>query len=196
MCCEYVACTHVRTHVSHHTQCVYIHRKKWRVLRRVCVCSPRLFCVRILCRIEHVLYAVHECRTWEEGGELGFGGRMAVHSIGMYAMLVCTLCMRGCPWTLFHCATVWSSVCYVHVHCMLEFSLFVLIPPTRSLWIFGGLSCDLSEVDLFEAGLCHPVPSEFVGNSEGAVQPEGTWTGWCVFVEQNSEYLNLSYMNN
>ena len=86
-------------HMCHTTHSVYISIEKSEGCCEECVFAVQGYSVYvyILCRIEHVLYAVHECRTWEEGGELGFGGRMAVHSIGMYAMLVCTLCMCGCP---------------------------------------------------------------------------------------------------
>ena len=113
-----------------------------------------------------------------------FSGRVAVHSIGMYVYCACVchtahvgVSMNTVP--LYH----WSSFLHVHVHCMWQFSQFVLVPPSRpSPCPFGGFPCDLSEVDLFGAGMGHPVPSEFVGSSEGAAQPEGTWTGVGVFV--------------
>ena len=76
------------------------------------------------------------------------------------------------------------------------FSQFVLIPPSRySSWPFGGVPCDLSEVDLFGAEGTQPVPSECVGISEGVAQPEGTRTGGGVFVGWRSEWLSLSCMN-
>ena len=119
---------------------------------------------------EHVLYALHECGTWEEGGEL----RCLV--VGwLYTLLACTytvfvgVSMNTLP--LLH----WSSLLHVHVHCMLQFPQFVLLPPFRhSPCPFGGFDCGLSEVDLFGAGKGHPVPSELFGSSEGAAQPEGT----------------------
>ena len=70
---------------------------------------------------------------------------------------------------------------------MLQFSQFVFTPPSSSPCPFGGFPCGLSEVDLFGAGRGHPVSSEFVGNSKGAAQPEGTGTEECVFVGQNGE---------
>ena len=77
----------------------------------------------------------------------------------------------------------WSSLLHVHVHSMLQFSHFVLVPPSRpSPCPLGGFPCGLSEVDLFEAGSGHRVPSELVGSSEGAAQPEGTRTGVGVYV--------------
>ena len=113
-----------------------------------------------------------------------FGSRVAVHSIGMYVCCACVchtvhvgVTMNTVP--LYH----WSSLLHVHVHCMLQFSHFVLIPPSSSRpsrpspCPFCGFPCGLSEVDLFGAGKVHPVPSEFVGSSEGAAQPEGTRTG-------------------
>ena len=112
-----------------------------------------------------------------------FGGRVAVHSIGMYVYCACVchtvhvgVSMNTVP--LYH----WSSLLHVHVHCMLQFSHFVLIPPSSAPCPFGGFPCGLSRVDLFEAERGHPVPSEFVASSEGAVQPEGTWTELGVFV--------------
>ena len=65
---------------------------------------------------------------------------------------------------------------------MLQFPHFVLIPPSSSPSPFGGFPCGLSEVDVFGAEMGHPVPSEFVGSSEGAAQPEGTRTGGGVCV--------------
>ena len=50
-------------------------------------------------------------------------------------------------------------------------------------------------VDLFGAGKGHPVLSEFVVSSEGAAQPEGTWTGSSVFGGCEGEILSLSCMN-
>ena len=112
-----------------------------------------------------------------------FGGRVAVHSIGMYVYCACVchtvhvgVTMNTVP--LYH----WSSLLHVHVHCMLQFSHFVLRPPSSSPCPFGGFPCGLSEVDLFGAATGHPVPSEFVGSSEGAAQPEGTRTVCGVFV--------------
>ena len=111
-----------------------------------------------------------------------FGGRVAVHSIGMYVYCACVchtvhVCVSMNTVPLYH----WSSLLHVHVHCMLQFSQFVLIPPSSSPCPFGGFPCDLSEVDLVGARMCHPVPSEFVGSSEGAAQPEGTRTEAGVF---------------
>ena len=107
-----------------------------------------------------------------------FGGRVAVHSIGMYVYCACVchtvhvgVSMNTVP--LYH----WSSLLHVHIHCMLQFSLFVLMPPSSSPCAFGGFPCDLSEVDLFGAEEGLPVPSEFVVSSEGAAQPESTRTG-------------------
>ena len=78
----------------------------------------------------------------------------------------------------------WSSLLHVHVHCTLQFSNFVLVPPSRpSPCPFGEFPCGLSEVDLFEAESGHPAPSEFIGSSEGATQPEGTQTEGGVFVK-------------
>ena len=113
-----------------------------------------------------------------------FGGRVAVHSIGMYVYCAC-VCHTVHVWVSMNTVPLyhWSSLLHVHVHCMLQFSQFVLIPPSRvSPCPFGGFPCDLSEVDLFGADKGHPVPSEFVGSSEGAVQPEVTQTGGGVFV--------------
>ena len=87
----------------------------------------------------------------------------------------------------------WSSLLHVHVHCMLQFSQFVLTPPSRSPWPFGGFPCDLSKVDLVGAAMCHPDSSEFVGSSEGSAQPEGTQTGMGVW--WRSEWLSLNCMN-
>ena len=105
-----------------------------------------------------------------------FGGRLAVYSIGMYVYCACVchtvhvgVSMNTLP--LLH----WSSLLHAHVHCMLQFPQFVLLPPFRhSPCPFGGFDCGLSEVDLFGAGKGHPVPSELFGSSEGAAQPEGT----------------------
>ena len=113
-----------------------------------------------------------------------FGGRVAVHSIGMYVYCACVchtvhvgVSMNTVP--LYH----WSSLLHVHIHCMLQFSLFVLMPPSSSSCPFGGFPCGLSEIDLFGAGMGLPIPSEFVGSSEGAAQPEGTQTEGGVFVK-------------
>ena len=64
-----------------------------------CVCSPRLFHVLCVTCTEHALNALHECGTWEEGGARVFGGRVAVHSIGMYVYCacVCHTVHVGCP---------------------------------------------------------------------------------------------------
>ena len=148
-----------------------------------CVCSPRLFHVLCVTCSEHALNALHECGTWEEGGELGCS------VVGwLYTLLACTytvlVCVTPCMWGVHeYCATLpLVSLLHVHVHCMLQFSLFVLIPPSSAPCPFDGFPCGLSEVDLFGAETGHPVPSELVGSSEGAAQPEGTWTGVGVFV--------------
>ena len=112
-----------------------------------------------------------------------FGGRVAVHSIGMYVYCAC-VCHTVHVWVSMNTVPLyhWSSLLHVHVHCMLQFSQFVLIPPSSSPYPFGGFPCDLSEVDLFEADKGRPVPPEFVGSSEWAAQPEGTRTEGGVFV--------------
>ena len=58
---------------------------------------------------------------------------MAAHSIGMYVYCICVchtmhvgVSMNTVP--LSH----WSSLLHVHVQCMLQFSQFVLIPPSSS----------------------------------------------------------------
>ena len=133
----------------------------------------------ILCHMhEHALNELHECGTWEEGGELGCSvvGWLYTLLACMYTVLVCHTVHVGVSMNtvpLYHC----SSLLYVHLHCMLQFSHSVLIPPSSpSPCPFGGFPCDLSEVDLFRADKGHPVPSEFVVSSEGAAQPEGTQT--------------------
>ena len=112
-----------------------------------------------------------------------FGGRVAVHSIGMYVSCIC-VCHTMHVWVSMNTVPLshWSSLLHVHVQCMLQFSQFVLIPPSSSPCPFGGFPCGLSENNLFGTVACHPVPSEFVGSSEGAAQPEGTRTGVGVFV--------------
>ena len=112
-----------------------------------------------------------------------FGGRVAVHSIGMYIYCIC-VCYTMHVWVSMNTVPLsyWSSLLHVHVQCMLQFSQFVLIPPSSSCSLFGGFPCGLSEAHLFGTEGCHPVPSEFVGSSEGAAQSEGTQTGVGVFV--------------
>ena len=63
-----------------------------------------------------------------------FGGRVAVHSIGMYVYGACVchtvhvgVSMNTVP--LYH----WSSLLHEYAHCMLQFSQFVLIPPSDRL---------------------------------------------------------------
>ena len=112
-----------------------------------------------------------------------FCGRVTVHSIGMYVYCIC-VCHTMHVWVSMNTVPLshWSSLLHVHVQCMLQFSQFVLTPPSSFPCPFGGFRCGLSEADLFGTGRGHPVPSEFVGSSEGAAQPEGTQTGGGVFV--------------
>ena len=55
-----------------------------------------------------------------------FGGRVAVHSIGMYIYCACVshracgVSMNTVP--LYH----WSSLLYVHVHCMLQWPVLIM----------------------------------------------------------------------
>ena len=95
-----------------------------------------------------------------------FDGRVSVHSIDMCIYCACVfhavrvgVSMNTVP--LYH----WSSQLYVHVHCMLLFPRFVLIPPSSSPCSFGAFPCDLSEVGLFGAETGLPVSSEFLGIS-------------------------------
>ena len=64
-----------------------------------------------------------------------FGGRVAVHSIGMYVYCIC-VCHTMHVWVSMNTVHVplshWSSLLHVHVQCMLQFSQFVLIPPSSS----------------------------------------------------------------
>ena len=116
-----------------------------------------------------------------------FGGRVCTLHIGMYVYCACVchtmhvgVSMNTVPRYHFglHACMCTSTAC------MLQLSHFVLVPPSRpSPCPVGGFPCGLSEVDLFRARKGHSLPSELVVSSEGAAQPEGTWTGEGVFVK-------------
>ena len=57
-----------------------------------------------------------------------FGGRVAVHSIGMYVYCIC-VCHTMHVWVSMNTVPLshWTSLLHVHVLCMLQFSQFVLI---------------------------------------------------------------------
>ena len=74
-----------------------------------------------------------------------FGGRVAVHSSGMYVYCIC-VCHTMHVWVSMNTVPLshWSSLLHVHVQCMLQFSQFVLIPPSSSSPCpFGGFPCGL-----------------------------------------------------
>ena len=88
---------------------------------RVCLKSKVIPCIA-----EHALYALHECRTCEEGGELGcsvVGWLCTVLACTCTVLLCVTLCMCGCPWILFHFTTGLHSCMCMSTACCNSLSL-------------------------------------------------------------------------
>ena len=90
--------------VSHHAQWVSMNTVSHGRENEECceegVCSPRLFHVLCVPPSMHYVYALHECGTWEGGGELGFSVVGWLYSLlaCTYTVFVCvTPCMCGCP---------------------------------------------------------------------------------------------------